>query len=104
MMAEIRVQEKRSSMAWLWILLLALLIAAGVWWWMTSREQASAMDPAPVDITPPVGATAPVPMDTTVFGADPTPFDSTPGAASPVIGDTVGFAPNEGGHDLPVHA
>lgn len=103
-MAEIRVQEKRSSMAWLWILLLALLIAAGVWWWMTSREQTSAMDPGPVDTAPPVGATSPVPMDTTVFGVDPTPFDSTPGAASPVIGDTVGFAPTEGGRDLPVHA
>jgi hypothetical protein len=38
-MAELRVQEKRRSLAWLWVLLLALLIGAGVWWWMTTQNR-----------------------------------------------------------------
>ena len=31
-MAEIRVEQKRRSLAWLWILLVLALIAAGVWY------------------------------------------------------------------------
>ena len=70
-MAEIRVQEKRSSLAWLWILLLALLVAAGVWWWMTSRDGDSTMDTTPVNTAPPVGAARPATIDTTGLGGNP---------------------------------
>ena len=31
-MAEIRVEQKRRSLAWLWILLVLALVAAGVWY------------------------------------------------------------------------
>ncbi|HEU4630533.1 MAG TPA: hypothetical protein VFS08_12360 [Gemmatimonadaceae bacterium] len=33
-MAEIRVEQKRGSLAWLWILLVLLLVALGVWYFM----------------------------------------------------------------------
>jgi hypothetical protein len=48
-MAEIRVQEKRGSLAWLWVLLLALLVGAGVWWWMTTQDPGPARAPATAD-------------------------------------------------------
>jgi hypothetical protein len=45
-MAEIRVQEKRGGLAWLWILLLLVLAALAAWWFMSNRD-ASTTEPAP---------------------------------------------------------
>ncbi|HEX5829572.1 MAG TPA: hypothetical protein VFY16_01250 [Gemmatimonadaceae bacterium] len=50
-MAEIRVEPKRGSMAWLWIVLL-VLVALAAWWWYSNRRAAEANPmaaPAAVD-------------------------------------------------------
>ena len=46
-MAEIRVQEKRGSMAWLWILLLLVLAALAVWYFMGTQDTTTTVEPAP---------------------------------------------------------
>ena len=50
-MAEIRVEPKRRSLAWLWILLALAVVAAVAWYLMNSRVR-------PVDTTDPT-TTAP---------------------------------------------
>ena len=42
-MAEIRVEQKRTSMGWLWILLVLVLVALGVWYFLG----APGLNPAP---------------------------------------------------------
>lgn len=59
-MAEIRVERKRGSLAWLWILLVLLLLAVGAWYLLG----APGLNPTPA------GA-----ADTTTRGAA-TPIDS----------------------------
>jgi hypothetical protein len=45
-MAEIRVEPKRRSLAWLWVLLL-LIVAAGVAWYFMYYNKAPAAPAAP---------------------------------------------------------
>jgi len=37
-MAELHVQKKRNSYVWLWVLLIVLLIAGGVYYYMHTRN------------------------------------------------------------------
>ena len=55
-MAEIRVQEKRGGLAWLWVLLLLLLVALAVWYFMGARDADDTVEPAPA--TTPAAAPA----------------------------------------------
>jgi hypothetical protein len=58
-MAEIRVEQKRGSMAWLWILLVLLLVALGVWYVLG----APGLNPTPAgagDTTTTPGAATPI--------------------------------------------
>ena len=43
-MAEIRVEQKRRSLAWLWILLVLALVAAGVWYFYFNTGGVSTTD------------------------------------------------------------
>ena len=43
-MAEIRVEQKRRSLAWLWILLVLALVAAGVWYFYFNNGGVTATD------------------------------------------------------------
>lgn len=47
-MAEIRVQEKRGSLAWLWVLLLVVLAAIAAWWFLSGSTVNVQTEPAPV--------------------------------------------------------
>ncbi|HEX3156915.1 MAG TPA: hypothetical protein VHQ45_00230 [Gemmatimonadaceae bacterium] len=49
-MAEIRVEEKRGSLAWLWVLILVALVALGVWWWMNQQNAAATAPRAPASV------------------------------------------------------
>ena len=49
-MAEIRVEEKRGSLAWLWVLILVALVALGVWWWMNQQHAAATAPGAPASV------------------------------------------------------
>ena len=49
-MAEIRVEEKRGSLAWLWILILVALVALGVWWWMNHQNAAATAPTTPASV------------------------------------------------------
>jgi hypothetical protein len=40
-MAEIRVEQKRRSLAWLWLLLVLALVAAGVWYFYFNTGSAA---------------------------------------------------------------
>jgi hypothetical protein len=55
-MAEIRVQEKRGGLGWLWMLLLLLLVALAVWYFMGTRDADGTVEPAPA--TTPAAAPA----------------------------------------------
>ena len=52
-MAEIRVEQKRGGLGWLWALLLVLLVALAAWWFLTTRnaDGPAAPDPA-AEVTP----------------------------------------------------
>ena len=61
-MAEIRVQEKRGSLAWLWVLLLLALAAVAAWWFLSGSDVDVRTEPAPApapavsptsDVSPP---------------------------------------------------
>lgn len=56
-MAEIRVQEKRGSLAWLWVLLLVVLAAIAAWWFLSGSEVNVQSEPAP-SVTPAVSPTS----------------------------------------------
>jgi len=56
-MAEIRVQEKRGGMAWLWILLLLVLAALAAWYYLSTRDASTTAEPAPT-ATPAVAPAA----------------------------------------------
>ncbi len=62
-MAEIRVEEKRGGLGWLWALLLVLLVAVAAWWFLTTRNADGPGAPEPAgEVTPASptsGATAP---------------------------------------------
>lgn len=45
-MAEIRVEEKRGSLAWLWLLLLLVLVAAVVWFVLGTNADSTVTTPA----------------------------------------------------------
>jgi hypothetical protein len=64
-MAEIRVEEKRGGLAWLWILLALLLIGAAVWYFMGMPGTQDANQGIEQGTTTPAAtpATAPPPMD-----------------------------------------
>src|SRR5690606_18265873 len=59
-MAEIRIEQKKGSLAWLWILLLVLVVAAAAWYMTTSRvvPATTAAPPADSTVAP---AAAPLP-------------------------------------------
>lgn len=71
-MAEIRVEQEKRSLGWLWALLALLLLALAAWWFLTQRTDPV---PAPADTTAPIDTVAPVdtgaPRDT--IGALRTP-------------------------------
>ncbi len=57
-MAEIRVQEKRGGLTWLWMLLLLLLVALAVWYFLGDRAGTDGtVEPAPA-ATPAASPTA----------------------------------------------
>lgn len=60
-MAEIRIEEKRGSLAWLWILLLVLIVAAAAWYMMSDRTAPVA--PAPADSVGTAPSAAPSRVD-----------------------------------------
>lgn len=37
-MAEIRVEERRRGLGWLWALVLVLLVALAAWWFLTTQN------------------------------------------------------------------
>lgn len=56
-MAEIRVEQKRGSLAWLWILLALLVAAAVVWYVMASDDTVDNTVP-PAETAAPAGSPA----------------------------------------------
>ena len=59
-MAEIRVEPKRRSMAWLWVLLALAALAALFWWF--NNNGVNEVDTAPATTTAPTSlAPAPAP-------------------------------------------
>ena len=69
-MAEIRVEEKRGSLAWLWVLILVLIVAVVAWFLLGNRDAGpAAVSPAADTLTspapPPGPAMAPAPAPTT---------------------------------------
>ena len=54
-MAEIRVEEKRRSLAWLWVLL-AVAIAAAAYWWF-NNDGVNQVDVRTTGMAPAVEAT-----------------------------------------------
>jgi hypothetical protein len=58
-MAEIRVQEKKGSLTWLWLLLLVLLAALAAWYFLMGADDGRQnVDPA-AGATPAAPAAAP---------------------------------------------
>lgn len=66
-MAEIHIEKKKSSMAWLWILLAILALILIVWWLWPEAE-----------VVEPVAAVTPVAPITDTFVATPPPAAETP--------------------------
>lgn len=63
-MAEIRIEQKKGSLAWLWILLLLLIIAAAVWYMTNSRTVAGTpAAPTTDSVQAPSAAPAPSRVD-----------------------------------------
>ncbi len=46
-MAEIRIEQKRRSLAWLWLLLALLIVAALAWYFLYPGRTAAPTAPAP---------------------------------------------------------
>lgn len=62
-MAEIRVEPKRRSMAWLWILLALALVGAAIWYFNNNgRNDVNTVDTRPTSVLP----TTPAPLALTV--------------------------------------
>ena len=60
-MAEIRVEERRGGLGWLWALVLVLLVALAAWWFLTTANDdgPAVTDPAAGEVTPASPTAAP---------------------------------------------
>lgn len=45
-MAEIKVEQRRGGLGWLWAIIILALIAAGVWYYMNNTRAVPATTPA----------------------------------------------------------
>ena len=57
-MAEIRVEERRGGLGWLWAVVLVLLVALAAWWFLSADDGPVGSDPAE-QVTPASPTAAP---------------------------------------------